>query len=509
MFFYAIAAVVLSACAKESDVNVSGNVETVTFKAVASVESKTVLQDQTKVYWCAGDQISVMGAAAAFTNDLSADETAAAVDFTGDVATAETYYAVYPYSAVSEWTGTVAAMTLPDAQTAIAGTFASGLNITAAKTTSQDKSFVFNNLVGYLKFTIGTESGSIKQVFVTANGGESVAGKFTVDVSENVPAVTPATGNDARFHVSLSSSDSNALPAGDYYIAMLPGTYTKGLTLDFVNTDGAVASKSVETSMTLEAGNINSIGTVSGLEWTESSANTIWRGKFVSKFYQGLQALSWGGYNWSQVKAGDVLKITAGPGYKNAGWWCLCLRSAASWATLAGAEEQYNNARTLNITLTEEMITDLKTNNGLVLTGQNVSITCVELIPASGEDNPAIVIWEEEPVNLGTDWTNNVQINHNTFPKGSVLYVEYETPAEVGAGYYQLKFNYIDSAWQWHKMNSAEAEENDYGCVTLSTSQKVYSVALSDSDIDNIKEGKGIAIQGYAATITKVYYKAE
>ena len=133
----AVAAVVLSACAKEIAPENSGfqNLKTVTFEADASSQTKTTLVDGTKVYWCAGDQIYVKGAPEAFTNALEGDETAASAAFTGEVEPADSYYAVYPY--VESWDGNSAMTKLPVIQKAANGTFGNGYNITAAKTTSQ------------------------------------------------------------------------------------------------------------------------------------------------------------------------------------------------------------------------------------------------------------------------------------------------------------------------------------------------------------------------------------
>ena len=587
--------------------------------------------DGTKVYWCAGDQIYVKGAPEAFTNALEGDETAARAAFTGEVEPADSYYAVYPY--VESWDGNSAMTKLPVIQKAANGTFGNGYNITAAKTTSQDMTFGFKNVLGHVKFTSNLPEGSISSVIVTANGGEKISGNIMIGVEADVPV---AEALDAKAYTVLSFD--NKLAEGEYYIAMLPGEYTQGLTFDFVASDGYVATVYVDYPITLKAGHINPIGTIDNLTWydpSEGSENSIWKGKFVTgdegqmvckdlagdkfdwygvtpgdtlriygytseyrpetwsmslvgissskaldvlpekyekaetvsieltqevldeiclneglgitgvdycftnieiipavveepeepiipgegetviwegKFVSGTWGgntdLSWDKYDWSQHNPGDVLKIYGGPTDPEAENWVLSLRVGDGWDFLAGVPQYLNKVYDYTVTLTQEMIDDLVARGGLVVQGDNYTMRMITVKEGevSEDGEVSVVLWEGS-TNLGTDWSTAVQIQGPAkIPYGAKLHVEYETPEGVGDGYYQIKFCYIGADWGWVQMESHLPYANDYGCVTLVTGSSHYALPLIDADVDAINNGKGLVIQGYAATITKVYY---
>lgn len=503
--FFAMTAMLLSACVAEQETPVTSGVETITFEAEASTRTRTSLVNGTNVFWCAGDEISVMGAAAPFTNSLAEGETASKTAFTGEVETADAYYAVYPASAVTGWNGTAATVKAAMRQNAVKGSFANGVNITAANTTSQEKSFAFKNVLGYVKMTIPA---GIKTIIVTANGGEKLYGEIKVDCNADDPAAVAASGSNC---VTLSAAE--ALEAGDYYIALIPGAYSKGLSFDFVGTDGRVAVKSIDAAIELAAGHVNSIGTVSGLEWTDPAAeaeNAIWKGKFVSGSWDnGMTDLANGKFDWSAAKPGDVLKVHGGA-TDPATVPTMSLKNK-SWSAVAGMEQYYYNpSAVMSVTLTEEMIADLA-DGGLIIQGDHYYCTCIELVPGAedpgqGENVKTVTLWEGS-TSLGTDWSTAVQIQGPAkIPYGAKLHVEYETPEGVGDGYYQIKFCYINAEWSWVQMESHLAQANEYGCVMLAAGSDHYSVDLLDSDVDGINNGKGLVVQGYAATITKVYY---
>lgn len=228
------------------------------------MQTKTVLHG-TKVMWTDGDQIGVSGADSAMTATLPAPSVTATFAGTAVPDAQGRYFAVYPYSALDQktpWTESVANLKLPVNQTALEGSFAEELNITAAATDGKSMNLKFHNLLGYMKFDITEASGKIMGMTITAIGGEKLSGAFTVDCTKPV-AVAAASGS----YSSVNIFSSTPLAAGSYYVAMLPGTYSKGLKIEFFGEDGRTAVKSVEKPLTLNAGTINPIGSVPALAW--------------------------------------------------------------------------------------------------------------------------------------------------------------------------------------------------------------------------------------------------
>ena len=231
------------------------------FRAIAvDSETRTVLSDGTKVYWEPGDEISLCGAESPFVADIEVDSPEAV--FRGKVEQSEHYYAAYPASAVIEWAGEIVQMSLPQTQTAVSGSFASGLNLTVSSTDDSQRCFQFHNILGLVSFTIGQDSGDITSVEIKTNAGEPICGDFLADCSLEKPVAVADT--DTGSSVKLVS-DAGLQP-GVYYVAMIPGEYSEGLEFIFEGPQGQ-ASRKVTRTLTLEPGCINHIGTVSGLQW--------------------------------------------------------------------------------------------------------------------------------------------------------------------------------------------------------------------------------------------------
>jgi len=498
LIYIAAAAVALSACVKDAELPVKGNVEKITFEAEASVQTKTTLVDGTKVFWCSGDQISVMGAEEPFTNALAEGETAAKTAFTGEVATADTYYAVYPAVGV-KWNGTVATTSLVTTQTPVEGTFKDGYNITVAKTTSQDKVFPFKNVLGYVKFSLVDTT--LRSVIVTANGGECLTGEFTVDAAADELEVVPGTG---RNYVQFTQVDVRNISDGDYYIALLPGTYSQGLTFEFENKEGVIATARIDGPLTLEAGNIQNIGSVDRLTWGEKDAseNVIWTGKFFVESWLGCMDLAWGGFDWSKAKAGDVLKVYGGPESEGLDWWCICLRDAESWANLPG-NAHYNNPTDVSVTLTQEMVDKLVETSGLILQGQDYVFTKIELIPGTGEEedpgedeSESTVLWEGEFLISG--WNGMQELAWGGFDwskckPGNVLKITGEAPS-VDWWCISLRVG-----TDWTHLNGVPVQYDKPGIVYIELTQEI---------IDDLVARNGLVIQGeggYKLTRVELY----
>lgn len=280
----AAAAVSCVATAQKEDKTVA---ETMTFNAsFIADETKTVLVDRVKVYWQAGDEIAVSGADDPFVTDITSDSRTA--DFTGEAEKADVYHAVYPYDAVAEWADEIALLTLSSEQPAQAGSFAPGVNISVASTTDQNMNFYFRNVLGYAKFSVGSDTGKITAIRVSANGGEALAGDFYVDCSSEDPVAVP----DAEISAVTLVSDK-VLEVGDYYIAMIPGTYESGLTFTFEGPDGTAVRK-IDSPLTLGRGKINAVD-ISSLEWVEEESFYVkvtenlsdWSGDYLIAYDDG------------------------------------------------------------------------------------------------------------------------------------------------------------------------------------------------------------------------------
>lgn len=116
------------------------------------------------------------------------------------------------------------------------------------------------------------------------------------------------------------------------------------------------------------------------LEYEQSLETTIWEGSWTNQGWGGNQDLAWGGYDWSSVKAGSILRIYATP-VAEGEWWCISLRHGDGWNALpAPIAAQYDTPGScLEIALPQNVLDDLAANGGLVITGDGYTMTKVTI----------------------------------------------------------------------------------------------------------------------------------
>lgn len=118
------------------------------------------------------------------------------------------------------------------------------------------------------------------------------------------------------------------------------------------------------------------------IEWEISLETAIWTGAWDCGAWGGNQDLAWGGYDWSSVKPGQILRFYMTPAVAPGEWWCISLRHGDGWANLPGnvysqIDTPENNL--LEVSLTKEIIDDLVANGGLVISGQDYRLDKVTI----------------------------------------------------------------------------------------------------------------------------------
>lgn len=258
----AAAVIALAGCAKEMEMSPEQELTKMSFTGFVdgNVGTKTALTSDYNVIWTAGDQISVFadGSNNQFTaSNIRASEgglEGAVATFEGMANVADVYYGIYPYNEDATMSGTVITTTLPTDQTAVAGSFAVGSNISVAKAAEEDV-LQFRNAGAIVGLTVNGEGISAIRL-QSGDAQKPMSGTVTVDATDDTPvmAVAQEGVNYVRI-VAAQSSDDNpdatgTLTSGEtYYFVVAPGEYS-GLQLVFENA-GLDATYTTTTSETV------------------------------------------------------------------------------------------------------------------------------------------------------------------------------------------------------------------------------------------------------------------
>ena len=237
--------------------------------------TKTALSGSS-VVWQADDEISVFasnadnaaGGAEYTLKDYSSPSSSAT--FTGSVAEAPSYFAVYPYSPSNTFVYSTSTITaaVPVNQVITAGSFAPGAAVVVGKS-NMEYEFYFQNAVALLKVTLEEGMGDATKIEISGNNGEKIAGAFTA--AYNGSAFTFADADSGTSAVANLTISGGTFTAGKaYYIAIRPTSFTKGLTAKAIFAGDKVAVKTSDAPVELNAGQILPLGTFDPDSWTPS-----------------------------------------------------------------------------------------------------------------------------------------------------------------------------------------------------------------------------------------------
>ncbi len=152
-------------------------------------------------------------------------------------------------------------------QTATLGTYHETYGYCAAKASDFTKPVVFKNLLPLLKFTVPASlDGRITKITVTGNNGENVAGNMLCDYTGDEPKVYVFSEYKEEYKYKGGKTSvaltSGGMAAGDYYLAIAPKTYTKGLKVTVTYKDDKTSTRSSSASVELKSGVIYDMGNV-------------------------------------------------------------------------------------------------------------------------------------------------------------------------------------------------------------------------------------------------------
>lgn len=260
-YLYLAVAVVFAGCTDvlEEKVSVVSNgltsPETITAVFESSPTTKTYLGStagkgeaaRTQVNWDEGDEIAVYslsckeGVRYVIDNIDIEDPTQAVFKLAdgqenglGD----GPYYAVYPYSATSEFSEDGLKVSTSPIQVYANANISSGAGLAVAK--SSETKFKFYNLCGIVKLSFtGAETEKVKSVTLSSAGNSGAVGTAAVTFAEDCSIGKVETEFTENSTVTLSVPEAVALgrQAKDFYIVVPEGSFKDGMTVTVRNED--------------------------------------------------------------------------------------------------------------------------------------------------------------------------------------------------------------------------------------------------------------------------------
>ena len=238
--------------------------------------TKTALSGSS-VVWQAGDKISVFAATGSAVSDggaeyglknYDAENPSYKATFTGSIAAADSYFAVYPYSTSNAFDGdSVLTASVPAQQVITSGSFAPGAAVVVGKSTAEYE-FPFQNAVALLKVVLGTGMDGASRIEVSGNNGEAIAGAFTATYGKSGFTFKDAASGTSKT-ASLVYEGGTFESGGTYYVAIRPQSFSKGLTAKayFGEGNSNIAVKTSSVAVTINAGQILPLGTFNASNW--------------------------------------------------------------------------------------------------------------------------------------------------------------------------------------------------------------------------------------------------
>ena len=189
----------------------------------------TLDKDLTTVLWMPDESISVFrgGKMAAFVSENTEKTTSALFKGTlpGD-GSDKVIYGLYPHNADATISADVVTTSLPNEQSAVAGSFDDNLFIAVARTESYELGFF--NVCSGLRFML--DRSDIQRVTLLSNGGEPLAGKFSVSVGKDAPVIKEVL--EGVSEVTLTAPEGKTFEKDVwYYLVTLPANLEKGYTI--------------------------------------------------------------------------------------------------------------------------------------------------------------------------------------------------------------------------------------------------------------------------------------
>lgn len=315
LFIAIIAALIFASCSEDIETGdtrfVAKRFVAQTEKANESAGSRTQTLDGTSVVWSAGDKISVVSTAApagfkvfTLTSGEGTDNDAIFEGATFSDEEIQPYVAVYGTGTLTYDDGKVSGIVVPQAQRPVNNGFDPTAAPMTAYTTSEKVNF--NHICSFIKVTVDATLADehLKRVTFKAKNGETITGTLNnVSVNTTDGKVETYDVSQGQKSAYLAMENDADIPAGTYYIAVLPKNLTSGFSIEFETTTRVYIRKEQTTgARQLIRAKIHSLGSFEKTTTWNEDHNTelLYGGEFSVSSGQKVSFSS--GNLWAVIK---------------------------------------------------------------------------------------------------------------------------------------------------------------------------------------------------------------
>lgn len=245
----------LAACQKEKKVQdeelaTSVNKVQMSFNAVGEATKANI--SGSSIIWDADDKIAIFDGANINVFSLTSGAGNKNASFSGTAGEASEYFAIAPFEASATAPSTAnswISVNISHNQTIVGDHCVDSKALVSTASAAGTNNLEFSNQFALLKVTL--ERSDIMAVTLKGNNGESVAGtNHYIYAGDGAPRMD--LSNAAQKEVDLiykasSSASASAFPAGDYYIAIWPTTFSKGYSIILTDENGSKAVRATST----------------------------------------------------------------------------------------------------------------------------------------------------------------------------------------------------------------------------------------------------------------------
>ena len=241
----------LTSCQYQEDVPVpvviEGNSKILAYLDVPQDISRTSLTDEGKVLWSEGDAFSLLTEKSNDRFEISEGAGAPSATFTGKESGTAPYFAFYPYSEDVKIEGTSLHFKLPQEQTCLDGTFASGASPAISYLATASDNAQFHNLCGILELNLcGNSVLKVKAVEIINLDGKPLWGDciLALDGKQGTDDQTMSvSGGSNVIRIVFDKAVSLKASTPRVVNAVVPaGSFAKGFSIRIFDESGAAIS---------------------------------------------------------------------------------------------------------------------------------------------------------------------------------------------------------------------------------------------------------------------------